>query len=218
MATQNQIEANQQNALASTGPKTMEGKSKVAGNALKHGIFSKGLISSDFNEEEAKAYQDLLLGLKQDLEPQNHMELLIVEKIATNYWRLRKLMQYEDAQGQAVLEDLREKDLESITEYQLHKNNCRKELYYFEYGDKITPERMEKQRREVERLENEDLPLSKNEEALEYLFYNKVAPETEEGKLPPDWREQALSYLKPLSPQIHGKLRKEILAYERASN
>jgi hypothetical protein len=44
MTSKKQILANPQNAKASTGPVTIEGKAVVATNAIKHGIFTKDLI------------------------------------------------------------------------------------------------------------------------------------------------------------------------------
>ena len=41
MSSIKQIEANRLNAEKSTGPRTTEGKSVVAANALKHGIFAR---------------------------------------------------------------------------------------------------------------------------------------------------------------------------------
>jgi hypothetical protein len=38
MSTRSQILANRQNAQASTGPRTAQGKSTSSGNALKHGL------------------------------------------------------------------------------------------------------------------------------------------------------------------------------------
>jgi len=59
-----QISANQTNAQKSTGPVTEIGKSKVAGNAIKHGLFSKNLILAD---EDPFEYQNLLGLLQSDL-------------------------------------------------------------------------------------------------------------------------------------------------------
>ena len=42
-----QISANQANAQKSTGPLSIEGKQKIASNALKHGLFSKNLLLTD---------------------------------------------------------------------------------------------------------------------------------------------------------------------------
>ena len=44
MTSQRQIEANRKNAARSSGPKSAEGKAKVARNALKHGLAGHGVI------------------------------------------------------------------------------------------------------------------------------------------------------------------------------
>ena len=55
MATEKQIAANQRNAARSTGPKSAEGKARVARNALKHGLAGHGVI---FPEEMAGQIHD----------------------------------------------------------------------------------------------------------------------------------------------------------------
>ena len=96
MATRKQIESNKKNALVSTGPVTSEGKEIVAQNAVKHGIFAKDiLISSGDGKEDAEEYQELLDGLILSLNPSGQMECLLVEKIAVDYWRLRRVLRFE---------------------------------------------------------------------------------------------------------------------------
>src|SRR5205814_6955117 len=41
------VDANRRNAQRSTGPRTALGKSRVSRNAVKHGIFSKNLLTRD---------------------------------------------------------------------------------------------------------------------------------------------------------------------------
>jgi hypothetical protein len=94
MTTQKQIEANQQNALFSTGAKTAEGKAVVSKNAIRHGVFSKDLITSDGKESVAE-YQELLNNLITSLAPSDQMEYLLVEKIAVDFWRLKRLLRFE---------------------------------------------------------------------------------------------------------------------------
>ena len=89
-----QREANQQNALKSTGPRTVGGKAAVAGNALKHGILSNRLVLPD---ENAVEFQVLLDGLSRSLCPVGDLELTLVEKIAINLWRQRRLVKAEQA-------------------------------------------------------------------------------------------------------------------------
>ena len=96
MSTKKQIEANQRNALVSTGPLTAEGKALVSQNAVKHGIFAKDLIiTTGDGKEDAQEYKELLDGLILSLNPSGQMECLLVEKIAVDYWRLRRVLRFE---------------------------------------------------------------------------------------------------------------------------
>jgi len=96
MTTKKQIEANKQNALVSTGPLTAEGKALVSQNAVKHGIFAKDLIiTTGDGKEDAQEYKELLDGLILSLNPSGQMECLLVEKIAVDYWRLRRVLRFE---------------------------------------------------------------------------------------------------------------------------
>lgn len=96
MTTDKQIEANKQNALVSTGPKSIEGKNLVSQNAIKHGIFAKDLIIADGDGQENKQeYRELLDGLIASLNPAGQMECLLVEKIAVDFWRLRRVLRFE---------------------------------------------------------------------------------------------------------------------------
>lgn len=96
MNTEKQLIANQQNALLSTGPITAAGKAVVGTNAIKHGIFTKGLIvSSQLGQESEEDYQAILNNLIDCLLPCNQMESLLVEKIAVDFWRLRRTISFE---------------------------------------------------------------------------------------------------------------------------
>ena len=97
MTTQKQIEANRQNALLSRGAVTEEGKSIISKNAIKHGIFTQDFIISHGEVKENKEeYQELLNNLIQSLNPNDQMESLLVEKIAVDYWRLRRVLRFEN--------------------------------------------------------------------------------------------------------------------------
>jgi hypothetical protein len=55
MTTTNQINANRENSLLSTGPTTEEGKQKMKFNALTHGILQKDLTPyEDISLDELK--------------------------------------------------------------------------------------------------------------------------------------------------------------------
>jgi hypothetical protein len=96
MSTEKQNEANKKNALLSTGPTSKEGKKVVCLNAIKHGIFAKDLIiDSGLGKENIEEYLDLLTNLQSCLNPNNQMETLLVEKIAIDFWRLRRVIRFE---------------------------------------------------------------------------------------------------------------------------
>ncbi len=96
MTTEKQITANQQNALKSTGPITEEGKVTVTQNPIKHGILVKDLIiKKGDGKEDAKEFNDMLKNLMQSLRPNDQMESLLVEKIAVDFWRLKRILNFE---------------------------------------------------------------------------------------------------------------------------
>lgn len=92
VATENQMRANRQNALKSTGPRTAEGKSKVAFNALKHGLLADRVVLPTEDEDEFGGFR---FGLEQKLEPVGELEELLVDTIAADAWRLRRLLLVE---------------------------------------------------------------------------------------------------------------------------
>ena len=96
MTSEKQLLANQLNSQLSTGPKTSQGKETIATNAIKHGIFTKDLLlSSTIGKESEAEYLEMLRNLLDCLSPQNQMESLLVEKIAIDFWRLRRVIRFE---------------------------------------------------------------------------------------------------------------------------
>src|SRR6267142_1394299 len=88
MATAKQRTANRHNAHKSTGPKTAVGKAVVALNAMKHGLLSSHVLLPD--EEEA-ALVELGKRLRTHLQPVGELEVLLVDRMVTAAWRLRRL-------------------------------------------------------------------------------------------------------------------------------
>jgi len=91
-ASTKQTKANQQNAQASTGPKTSEGKAISKYNALKHGLLSKEVLLKDENADDLTT---LGKKLRTELAPETELELVLVDRITANTWRLRRVMQIE---------------------------------------------------------------------------------------------------------------------------
>src|SRR4051812_40993261 len=94
MATQKQIEANRRNAQKSTGPKTEEGKSKSKFNSLKHGMTAEVAV---LPHEDKFSYEELRQTTIESYQPANGAELMLVELVAINYWRLMRALRVETA-------------------------------------------------------------------------------------------------------------------------
>lgn len=86
-----QIEANRKNAKLG-GVKTEEGKAISKLNAMKHGILSKEIL---IDGEDEKALVELGKKLRVQLAPEGELELILVDRIISNVWRLRRLLRVE---------------------------------------------------------------------------------------------------------------------------
>jgi hypothetical protein len=94
MSSDRQIEANRQNAQRSTGPRTADGKARVASNALKHGLTGKQVVLPGEDPAEFDSFRSDLIA---DLAPQGALEEILAEKIVTDTWRLRRVPVLEAA-------------------------------------------------------------------------------------------------------------------------
>jgi hypothetical protein len=93
-ATQKQNEANRRNAQKSTGPTTEAGKAKIRFNALKHGMTAKVAV---LPHEDSISYEELRRTTIESYQPANGAELMLVDLIAINYWRLLRARRAETA-------------------------------------------------------------------------------------------------------------------------
>ena len=91
-----QLDANRRNALKSTGPTTAQGKARSRRNALKHGLLAEEVLITDGDGAETRAdFDSLLADLHEELQPHGVIEEMLVERVATCYWRLRRAQRYE---------------------------------------------------------------------------------------------------------------------------
>ena len=96
MASKKQIQANRRNARKSTGPKTPKGKALAKRNSLKHGLCAKEVVIDDGEgAEDRQEFDAMLADLVDQFQPVGSLEEMMVEKIATSYWRLRRANRYE---------------------------------------------------------------------------------------------------------------------------
>lgn len=91
MTTEKQIQANKKNAKLG-GVKTEEGKAVSKYNALKHGLLSDKVLMEN---EKKREMEDLMQKVKEDLRPCSEIEILLVDRIVANFWRLRRAMKIE---------------------------------------------------------------------------------------------------------------------------
>ena len=89
MMTNKQLEANRSNCKLG-GVKTTEGKNIVRFNARKHGILSE-LINAD----EKSTYKSYIEQLYNELQPNNIIEEMLVERIVIHYMKLNRLAKAE---------------------------------------------------------------------------------------------------------------------------
>lgn len=90
MASERQIAANRLNALRSSGPRSAEGKARVASNALKHGLTGKQVVLPGEDPAEFDAFRSDLIA---DRAPQGALEEIFAEKIVADAWRFRRALQ-----------------------------------------------------------------------------------------------------------------------------
>jgi len=92
--TEQQLEANQANALKSTGPITPEGKAKASQNRTVHGLCGSFRLLSWERQDQFDA---LVAGFMESEQPANACETELVVKMAEHHWRARRALRLQDA-------------------------------------------------------------------------------------------------------------------------
>jgi hypothetical protein len=93
MSTEAQILANRYNALKSTGPRTIEGKTAVSQNAVKHGLRAEQDVITSESEADFDLYRRQILD---ELSPVSPMESMLAERIVTLSWRLKRAGRFQN--------------------------------------------------------------------------------------------------------------------------
>jgi hypothetical protein len=89
-------EANRQNAMKSTGPRTERGKRFSRLNALKHKLYAD-VTKLQLSGEDRAQFEDLCFHYWADLTPIGIAEELAVQRIAVYEWKYSRLWRYENA-------------------------------------------------------------------------------------------------------------------------
>jgi hypothetical protein len=92
MTSLRQIEANRNNALKSTGPRTLNGKQRSRRNALTHGFTAEIIIEPLEHPEEYRAFEDAIVA---EYLPHTPVEQELVHRLASLFWRLRRATSIE---------------------------------------------------------------------------------------------------------------------------
>ena len=91
MTSQKQLKANKENSKLG-GVKTEEGKAIVRYNALKHGLLSREVL---LKGEREKNLTELVKKFQEELKPATEFEIILVDRIVANTWRLKRAMRIE---------------------------------------------------------------------------------------------------------------------------
>ena len=102
MTSDKQIEANRRNALRSTGPRTDEGKAASSQNAISHGLLARQVVIAGESEDEFASLQQRL---QASLEPVGELELMLADRIVSNFWRLGRTGRIEVELFDVVMAD-----------------------------------------------------------------------------------------------------------------
>jgi hypothetical protein len=83
------------------GPKTEEGKAAVRLNALKHGLLSKEVLLASEDKDVFNEFRDSLIA---ETQPQGEIEALLVERMVSSLWRLKRAIKIETSSMQVAYE------------------------------------------------------------------------------------------------------------------
>ena len=85
-------ETNRANSQRSTGPRSATGKARSSQNSFKHGLYSKQLVLPDEDPAELDAVR---ADLRAEHQPINETEAILVNELAEQFWRLRRMRELE---------------------------------------------------------------------------------------------------------------------------
>jgi hypothetical protein len=104
------LAANRANARKSTGPRTTQGKRRVARNALKHGLCAAW---SCLPSECEPTFFTFVAEIEEDLRPRTATQKLIFDQIVNLMWRLRRLPESQSKIFEQEMEKIgRTRDME----------------------------------------------------------------------------------------------------------
>ncbi len=110
MATEKQIAANRRNALQSTGPRSAEGKAVSSRNAVKTGLYCRGII---IGHESSAQLEALEAAFTAEYAPATPTERALVDSLIHLEWMLRRYRWLETETWHATQDQLSAQQIES---------------------------------------------------------------------------------------------------------
>lgn len=105
LVSERKIQANRENALRSTGPRTERGKRTASRNAITHGFFAREVvIRAENGGESLEEFQTLLGSLYESYKPVGVAEELLVQTIANCWWKKARVLRAENGEIQKQLD------------------------------------------------------------------------------------------------------------------
>ena len=98
MASEIKIKVNRANAQKSTGPRTPEGKARVAQNAFRHGLRSRRVL---LPIENPAGFEALSADFHAEWQPATLTEHDLVEQLVVNKWKIARM---EAVENQACMQ------------------------------------------------------------------------------------------------------------------
>jgi hypothetical protein len=95
--SQKKLDANRSNSQKSTGPRTHRGKLAVRQNAVKHGLFVRGLIKTDTDgQEREQDFKAFLDSFRAHYRPVGELEEELVFDLMLDHIKLRRISRAEE--------------------------------------------------------------------------------------------------------------------------
>lgn len=114
MATPKQIAANQENARASTGPKSAGGLSRSSKNATRHGLTAGEVTIFD---EAADRFDQLRDAYFDALQPVGAIETQLVNQMVIASWRLNRVYRIEAQMIRSEMEEQTQKVSDPLVDF-----------------------------------------------------------------------------------------------------
>src|SRR5947207_5059715 len=112
MSSQRRIDASRANGAKSNGPTTPEGQQTSSLNALRHGLTANTVVLTN---ESKDRFDQVLDSYADHFQPQDEVEMDLVEELAVAKWRQRRAWAIETA---TLDHELDQQNLESDEKWQ----------------------------------------------------------------------------------------------------